>query len=143
MVFWATLTHAWSVGSSYPMNLLIFYIMSSTSSHSWVLPHSVPSGGVVPHDVPPLPLPIVPSKCAHFSANHKDCISPNLLCPHVSASDRFTFWLSPFGIAQINSQSYLFPPEIIICRWLVMANCILPNTQKPCHRPFLLYQNLR
>jgi len=30
----------------------------------------------------------------------------------------------------MNSQSYLFPPEIIICRQLVMVNCILPNTLK-------------
>ena len=108
-----------------------FYFMSSTSSHSWVFPHSVPSSGVVPHNFPPLPLPVVHSRCAHFSSNPQDHIAPNLLHLHVSTSDRFTFWLSLFGIAQINnSQASLFLPEIIIHRQLVMENCILQNTLK-------------
>jgi len=46
------------------------------------------------------------------------------------AADRFTSWLTPFGIAQMDAQSRLLPPEIIIRRRLVMTRCVVPGTLK-------------
>jgi len=99
-------------------------------SCSQALPHSAPLGRLVPCEVPPLPLP---NKCTiHdcLTSNHQDHISPSPLHPHVITSDRFTFWLSPFGIAQMNAQASIFPLKIIIHRCLIMAHCVLLGTLK-------------
>ena len=104
--------------------------MSSPMAPAWVPSHVMPSGGVVPHAVPPLPLPDMCPKHPHLPSKAQDCIAPSPLRPHVTATDHFTFWLSPYGLAQMNAQASLFPPEIIIRRHLVMAQCVMPTTLK-------------
>jgi len=85
---------------------------------------------VVPRAIPSL----LPSdsrlKRPRLPSNPQHRISVNPLHPRVLASDRFTSWLTPYGIAKMNSETTLFPPEIIICRRLGMARCMLPVTLK-------------
>jgi len=88
------------------------------------------SDGVVPCIVPPLPLSETCPKCPRFLSNPQHRISFNPLRPHVPASDRFTSWLTPYGIARMNAEVSRFPPDIIIRRRLVMARSILPNMLK-------------
>src|SRR5882724_11335390 len=53
---------------------------------------------------------------------------PNLLCPSVIATERFTQWLAPYGIAKLDEAVHSFPVHCIICHRLLIANCILPLT---------------
>ena len=72
------------------------------------------SSGVVPRAVPSL-LQLDPCLVhAHLPSNLQDHITPNNLRPLVSASDRFTSWLTLYGIAQMNNRASIVPPEIII-----------------------------
>jgi len=77
---------------------------------------------------PPLPLNKLHLKCHRHPSNPQNRISINPLHPHVLASDCFTSWLTPYGIARMNSETSLFPPELIIHKCLVMDHCVLPNT---------------
>jgi len=79
---------------------------------------------------PPLLQPASHPLHPRHSSNPQNCISISSLCPHVPASDRFTSWLSPFGIAQMNTEALCFPPEVIICKRLIMARCMLPRILK-------------
>src|SRR5882724_11655049 len=57
----------------------------------------------------------------------QDHITPNPLCPNILAADRFTGWLTPFGISKLNEASHLFPAQTIIRHRLVMENSVLPS----------------
>src|SRR5882724_13400951 len=54
--------------------------------------------GVVPHAIPPLPPSESRLKHPRVPSNPQHRISVNPLHPHVTASDRFTSWLTPYGI---------------------------------------------
>src|SRR5882672_2736867 len=86
------------------------------------------SGGVVHHAIPPLPQLELCQKRPRIPSNPQHCLLPNPLCPHISASNRFMSWLSPYGIVHINVELSHFPPEIIVHRHLFMVRCVLPNT---------------
>src|SRR5882724_1607280 len=85
---------------------------------------------ICPSALPPLPQLETCQKCPRVSSNPQNHLVPNPLCPLVPAADRFTSWLSLYGIAHMNMELTHFPSEIIICRCLVMAHCVLPNTLK-------------
>jgi len=104
--------------------------MSDTSHNMHAAVCMAHSSGVVHHAIPPLPQLESCQKCPRFASNPQHHINPNLLCPHVSAANHFTSWLSPYGIACMNMELSHFPPEIIIRRHLVMVCCGLPNTLK-------------
>jgi len=69
-------------------------------------------------------------KHPHLPLNPQHHIPVDPLCPHVLSPDPFTSWLIPYGIAKMNSETTLFPLEIIICRHLIMAHCVLRVTLK-------------
>ena len=104
--------------------------MSDTAHNLRASARMAHSSGVVHRAIPPLPQLESRQKCPRFASNSQHLINPNLLHPHVSAANRFTSWLSPYGIASMNVELSRFPPEIIIHRRLVMARCVLPNTLK-------------
>jgi len=92
--------------------------------------HAMASSGSVPQAVPAL-LQLKPClKCARVPSNPQDHIAPNDLRPLVSAGDRFTSWLSPYGIMQMNHQTSILSLEIVIHRCLVMVHAVLPSTLK-------------
>jgi len=86
------------------------------------------SGGLVPFVLPPLPLPEPSTRQPRLPANLHDCIVPDPLCPHILATDHFTHWLTPFGIAKLEQAFGLFPPHEMIRCCLIMANNVLPST---------------
>src|SRR5882724_4268048 len=88
----------------------------------------VSTGGVAPFIAPPLPLPVAHTKRPRLASKPQNRIVPNTLCPHVIASECFTKWLTPYGIAKLDSLSRLFSHDIIIRRRLCTANCVLPST---------------
>src|SRR5882724_12250271 len=94
--------------------------------HAHVL--TMPLGEVVPHVVCPLPLPAVHSKCPRHLSDLQDQITVSSFCPHFPATDHFTSWLTPYGIEQMDAQSRLLPPEVIIWRCLIMTCCVVPST---------------
>ena len=115
---------------SSPRSSVLSCPMSNDPGSMRASAHTSRSDGVVPHAIPPLPLSEMRLKHPRLPSNPQQRISINPLRPHVLAPDRFTSWLTPYGIAKMNSESALFPPEIIIRRHLVMARCVLPVTLK-------------
>ena len=104
--------------------------MSNNSPSAHGISRVMASSGVVPQAVPSLPQLDPCLVCARLPSNLQDRITPNNLCPLVPTSDRFTSWLTLHGIAQMNNCASIVPPEIIICRHLVMARTVLPATLK-------------
>ena len=79
--------------------------------------------------MPFIPPPLEPStRQLRLPSKLHNHITPNPLCPHVLATDRFTQWLMPYGITKLNEASHLFPTHEIIRCCLTMANSILPST---------------
>src|SRR5882724_9702154 len=112
------------------MSSLHSYIVSDSQILTWVHSRVTCAGGLVPHAPPSLLQPVSHPLCPRHPSNPHNCISVSSICPHVPASDRFTSWLSPFGIAQMNVEALHFPPKVIIHKRLDMAQCMLPGTLK-------------
>src|SRR5882724_1205467 len=52
---------------------------------------------------------------------------PNYLCPSIIATERFTQWLTPYGIAKLDEAVH-FPIHCIIHCRLLITKCILPSS---------------
>ena len=74
----------------------------------------------------PLPLPSRRKPCPR--ANDSNAISCHPMRPDVAAPDRFTHWLTPFGINFMNRLSKSFPPHIIAQDRIVLMQCIKRET---------------
>ena len=130
MVHWVLMTFTLIVPLISHWRYQILLLMSDTAVDVFVMTHVLCSSGSVPLTVPvALKLELCP-KCPRHPSNPQDHLAINPLHQHVTASDCFTFWLSPYGITQMNSELSHFPPDIVICRHLVMVCCILPGTLK-------------
>jgi len=102
--------------------------MSRSVAEARARARAAASGGLVPFVLPPLPLPESSKRRPRLPTKLHDRIIPNPLRPHVLAADRFTHWLTPYGIAKLDQASHLFPTHEIIRHCLTMANSVLPST---------------
>ena len=50
------------------------------------------------------------------------------LHPHIIAMDRFTHWMTPYGIDQIKTLLLLFPPSLVAGSHLLLCNSVVPGT---------------
>ena len=128
VVLWVTLPfECWSQSSS-QLSLKIFFFMSRSLAEVQAKAHCASSGGSVAFELPPLPLPEIHATKPRLFRNPHNCISPNPLQPLIPATQCFTKWLAPYGIACLNHLSCQFHVDIIIHCHLCLANCILPST---------------
>jgi len=129
-VYWVLNNFALVAPSSSPQSWIHSSPMSDMPTNIRAHACTTHPDGVVPCAIPPLPPSESRLKRPRVPSNPQHRISVNPLRPHVTASDRFTSWLTPYGIAKMNAESSQFPPEVIIRRRLVMSRCVLPNTLK-------------
>jgi len=102
--------------------------MSRSLAEAWARACSASSSGSPTFMHLPLLRPEVCATKPRLSSNPQNCITPNPLRPFVPATECFTKWLTPYGLAHLDKLSQWFPIDIIICHWLCLANSILPLT---------------
>jgi len=86
------------------------------------------TNGVVPFVPPPLLLPVKHVQKPRLSSNPQNCIVPNPLHPPVLTSECITKWLTPYGIAKLDTLALNFPIDIITHHCLCIINSIQPLT---------------
>src|SRR5882724_10454380 len=113
-VFWVLFPFGCRYLFSSQMSLFHTSFMSRSLAEARAKARKTPfsgSGAFVP---PSLPLPEGRLPKPRLSTNPQNCIIPSSLRPHVPAIQCFTHWLTPYRIAQLDSLSSLFPPDIIV-----------------------------
>src|SRR5882724_3300818 len=73
----------------------------------------------IPPDVPSDPIP------KHLSQNQT---LPSTLHPHVSATQHFIHWMTPFGLTKIAELNTHLPPLIITCQRVVLGKAVNAKT---------------
>jgi len=114
--------------SSSQMSLFLSSLMSRSLAEAQAKARRMSSGGSVAFTPPPLPLPDRHSTKPRLSSNPQNHIIPSPLRPLVPASQCFTNWLTPYGIAHLDKLSLQYPLEIIIRHHLCLANSVQSST---------------
>ena len=73
-------------------------------------------------------IPIPQTKSGRHISDTRSVIQPSTLCPHVATPQRFTHWLTPYGINFMNHLLLTFPLDIIIHNRLVLTQSVSPQT---------------
>ena len=128
VVLWVPIPFKCQTQFSSQLILHNFYFMSRLLTEAWAKAHSTSSGGSVAFEPPPLPLPLAHTTKPRLSNNPQNHISLNSLRPLVPATQCFTKWIMPYGIACLDQLSHQVPIDIMIHHHLCLANCILPST---------------
>src|SRR5882724_372332 len=71
------------------------------------------TGGVALFISPPLPQPVAGQRQPRLPSKLHDHIMPNHLHPSIIATERFTKWLTPYGIAKLDKAAHSFPIHCI------------------------------
>jgi len=129
MVFWETLLFVRQGPGLFCLSSSHIYKMPRSLAEACAQARaSTSSGGEVSFISPPLPQPEAAQRRPKLPSKLQDRIIPNSLCPSVLAADRFTHWLTPYGIAKLDKATHLFPVHCIVRRRLLISKCVLPST---------------
>jgi len=114
--------------------------ISYTTPHIWTSVDQQAYSGhpsqILVHICTPIPKSTLTiPKCTTRTGN---TISAHPLQPHVSTSDHFLHWMTPYGLAKLHHISQFLPPHIVVREQVVLVQAVNPKTlgnYRACYVP--------